>query len=99
MIINNLTEFKVELQKVLDKKGVTDFCKKCIDHECCYVECDYVINKKDCLGDKFLKCYFYLCHKLSDTKPAVLNWLNKIHEDAFFEKTLEFPFEMKEFGE
>ena len=97
MTINSIKEFKAEIQKILDKEGFADFCRKCVDHECCYVECEFVINKKDCLNNKLLRCCFYVCLKLTEKNPAVGNWLNKIHEDAFFEKTLEFPFEMKKF--
>ncbi len=107
MIIKNLEELKLELQKVLIDKGFIDFCQKCPIERCCKHQrplCDYVIQNIDCASDKgkvsshkLLSCHFYVCPVMNEKNKEVGNWLQRVRVSITWPNKLEFPIEIEEF--
>jgi len=102
MIINNLEELKAMMQKVMLDKGFIEFCKECPIDRCCKMftpTCDYVINDRDCLDEKRLNCYFYICPVLNEKDKEIGNWLQRVRVSVTWPNKLEFPIEIEEFKE
>ncbi len=89
MMIKNEREMVKHINKILEKAGTREFCKKCAEdgHSCCArMRCGF--NPETCWDDKMLGCALAMCNRLQLHFPRVHEQIEKIKKKLKYKQVL-----------